>query len=343
MTARVGPARGMPPPIGPRRTAPSPRQPVAPMHSGSLHSGSLHGGPAPPRKAPIGYRGPPSGRPAANLAAADSGLIQHNLYIKVVPANDPDKMSSRLTLEALRFIHERLPIFKKMGLNVTVFRVTPAHLTNARVKAAMVARGITRLPAIVTPVNTYLGLKEISDLYARNIAEFEAANRRGDKAVEGAVLDEEDDLAKFYSSEMTLEAAEEDAQETGIGENDDMMESYRGMMERRDQAESKRRPGGAAGRPAAAAPSERQSPAAARQTAAPPRSTRPDNVGRHPPADDNDSDLIDQLTQDIDDNLRSAAMQGGGGDSYEDGEGEGNSAQDDLMERAWLANHLPQD
>jgi hypothetical protein len=310
-TRAMPPMRGMPPPM------------------------QMRGVPPPMRAAPIGYRGAPSGRPAVNLSAADTGAPTHNLYIKIVPAGDPDRRSSSLTLEALRYVHARLPIFKQMGINVKVCRVTAAQLANPRLVAAMKARGITRLPALTTGNNTYLGMKEISDLYTRNIKEFEAMTRRGAAEVEGAVL-EDDDLQRFYGDEMTFERAEEDAQETGIGENDDMMESHRKMIERREERDAKRRP-----RTGAAPPAARGAPRAA--PSRPPPAARPDNVGARR-AEEDEADLIARLSEDIDPSLREAAMRGGGGDSYEDDDGgEGTSAQDDLMERAWLQNHYADD
>jgi len=293
----------------------------------------------PPRRAPIGVRGAPTG-PRADLSRADTSAVQHQLYVKVVTGADPDRKSREITLEVLRYVHSRLPMLQQMGLAVKVNKIRSQDLQNARLVEAMRQRGITRLPALTTPNNVYIGFKEISDIYERNIKEYAAIGNRGERPVEGIVP--EDDLDTFYKDEMTFERAEEDAQEAGIGESDDMMDSYRRMMERREKSEAgRKRPGAPSpGWPPAA-------PADARdRRAAPPRpaaSSRPDNVGARParpaPVDPDDAEIqetIDRLARDIDDNVRSKAFAVAGGDSLDDDGGA--DIQDDLMERAYYAN-----
>ena len=287
----------------------------------------------------MGVRGPPSG-PRSNLAHADTGAVRHDLYVKVVTGTDPDRKSHALTLEVLRYVHGHLAAFRQMGLDVRVNRIRSQDLQNAKLVAAMQKRGITRLPALTTPNNVYLGFNEIQDIYDRNVKEFAAVGRRGERAVEGASL--EDDLTSFYQDEMTFERAEEDAQEEGIGgEGGDMMDDYRRMMERRERSGAARPKPGGGGRPMPSAPDARR--------AAPPRGAahpgRPDNVGSARPVDPEDAEIqetIDRLARDIDDNFRSQAFASGGGDSYDDGEG-GGDFQDDLMEAAFYANQSSSD
>jgi hypothetical protein len=294
------------------------------------------------RRAPIGVRGAPTG-PRADLSRADTSQVTHNLYVKVVTGADADHKSRDITLGVLKYVHARLPMFARMGLAVKVNKIRSQDLQNPRLVEAMRKRGITRLPALTTPNNVYIGLKEISDIYERNIKEFAAVATRGERPVEGILP--EDDLDSFYRDEMTFERADEDAQETGIGEGDDMMDSYRHMMERREKSESSRRPRQAAGgRPTATTSDAR---------AAPPRpasSARPDNVAppavRRAPAhmDAEDAEIqetIDRLARDIDDGMRDRAFASGGGDSLDDDGGA--DPQDDLMERAYWSNQNPSD
>lgn len=290
---------------------------------------------------PVGVRGAPTG-PRTDLSRADTGAVPHNLYVKVVTAGDPDRKSRELTLQVLQYIHGRLPVFKQMGLAVKVNKIRSQDLQNARLVEAMRRRGIARLPALTTPNNVYIGFKEISTVYELNIKEFSHVGRRGEKPVEGAVP--EDDLDSFYADEMTFERAEEDAQETGIGESEDMMDAYRRMMERRERSDAGRKGRvGVGGRPTTTVSDDRR--------AAPPRapvSARPDNIATAPPRrapapaaplDPDDAEIqatIDRLAADIDDNLHTRAFASGGGDSLDDDGGA--DIQDDLMERAYWGN-----
>jgi hypothetical protein len=290
----------------------------------------------PPRRPPIGVRGAPSG-PRADLSRADTSVVQHQLYVKVVTGADPDRRSRVITLEVLQYIHSRLPILRNMGLAVKVNKIRSQDLQNPRLVEVMKRRGIERLPALTTPNNIYLGYKEISDIYERNIKEFSAVGRRGERPVEGAAP--EDDLDSFYREEMTFERAEEDAEETGIGESGDMMEAMREFMERRERSDAGRK------RPTAGRPPVAPAGGGDRRAAPPrpPASSRPDNVGRAPPrpapVDDADreiNDTIDRLARDIDDDTRARAFSSGGGDSLDDDGGA--DVQDDLMERAYWQN-----
>lgn len=257
------------------------------------------------------------------MANADTSQIVHNLYVKLVAPGDPDAKSRSITLSTLKYVHSRLQTFSNMGLVVRVNKIRSQDLQDSRLVDAMRRRGITRLPALITPNNVYLGLTEISDIYERNIGEFAATNRREEHAVTGSEL--ESDLDSFYRSEMTFAQAEDDDKETGIGEGEDMMNSYRDMMEQREGS-TPRPP--TAGRPMASLGD--RNPAPVRSAPG-----RPDNVRSADPEDAEIQETIDRLSADIDDNLRSRAFAGGGGDSLDD---DGDSFQDDLMERAYYAN-----
>jgi hypothetical protein len=275
------------------------------------------------RRAPPPHRGPAAAR-------GDAGRPAHNLYVKVVTGDDADRKSHEITLAALKYIHSRMSVFAQMGIAVKVNKIRSQDLQNPRLVEAMRRRGITRLPALTTSNNVYTGLKEISDIYEQNIKEFTAVKRRDERAVEGAAPD--DDLDSYYKNEMSFVRAEEDNQETGIGEAEDMMDAYRRMVERR---EASRPP--PAGRPAATTGDVRARPP-------PPGGARPDNVGsgaagrRAAPSNAEDAEIqetIDRLARDIDE-VRDRAFASGGGDSFEDDGGA--DPQDDLMERAYWGN-----
>jgi hypothetical protein len=299
------------------------------------------------------------GAPRVNLAQADTSHLVHQLYVKVVTAGDPDAKSREITLQVLRYVHERLKLLTTMGIEIKVNKIRSQDLQNPKLVDAMKHRGITRLPALTTLNNVYLGFNEIHDIYERNIKEYAAFDRRGEKPVDDSPV-QEDDLSKYYGDEMTFEKAEDDAQETGIGEGDDMMDSYRRMMERRESSESSRRRPGSSARPVQTVDTRRDRP--------PAPSARPDNIApraaRRPPQapqaphapqapraphapwgareDPPDPDevefqaTIDRLSRDIDDSVRDQAFSVTGGDSLDDDGGA--DIQDDLMERAYYAN-----
>lgn len=298
----------------------------------------------PPRGAPP--RGPvrtaPQAAPRAkaDLSTADSSSVLHNLYVKIVPKDHPDKKSQKYTLSLLHYIHGRIKILKEMGIQVKVNKISASDLQNAKLNAAMKKKGITKLPAMTTPTGVYLGVDEIADVYERNIREFTANQRRDEKKVAGIV--QEDDLDSYYRDEMTFERAEEDEEEPGIGEDGDMMSAYHSMVQRRDELNAKRKPTRAPARgeqkgERPARPDRGGRPGAGRPGTTPARpgqSTRPDNLGGD---DDEISTMINRMSSDIDSGTMETAFQSGGGDSLEGG-GDGDSAQDRIMESAYWAN-----
>lgn len=265
----------------------------------------------------------PRGKPPE--AAADTGPVVHNLYVLVVDkqATAPNEMKSReLTLRILNFIHGRLALFTEMGIKIRVHKVRKSDLQNQRLAQAMKAKKISSLPALVTPNNTYLGNREIEEVYEKNVQEFNAWKRRGVESPAG--LAPEDELDTFYQSEMTFERAEADGgdDDDTIGEGTDMMDSYRMMVQKRETRDASRPRGG---RPPPAK-------SAAPRPAAP---SRPNNLGQG--ATDSMDNLIDRMAGEIDAQTLEDAFSDGGGDSLED-DTPGVNAQDDLMERAYWAN-----
>jgi len=276
-------------------------------------------------------------RHAVSGPPPDTGPVVHNLYVLVVGGNAAapnDRKGRELTLAILKYIHDRLPVFTKMGVNIRVHKVNKSDLGNARLVAAMERRGISSLPALVTPNNTYVGNRSIGGVYEKNIAEYQAFRRQGTEAPTGIAQDD-DALASFYRSEMTFEKAADDDglgndgdgignDGDGIGEGGDMMDAYRQMMQRRETRETKG-PG-------------RGQPAPPKRGGAPAPARRPDNVAPRAggTGDSTMDSLIDRMAGDIDAQTFEDAFAGGGGDSLDlDG---GMNAQDDLMEKAYWAN-----
>jgi hypothetical protein len=244
--------------------------------------------------------------------------VTHNVYV-LAPARAPrgaggplaqgadawtpgEKKSRKLTLAVLEYVHGRLALFSEMGVRVRVHRVRGSDLEDPRLVAAMKDRGITSLPALLTPNGAYCGNNRIRDVYDKNVQEFRAWKRVQGPA---AGLAPEDDLAAFYRSEMTFErAAADDGLGDGdeIGEGGGMMDAFRHTMRRRE-----------------------------------PPAARRDNVG----AGDND-DTMDALIDRMAGGIGAQAFAGGeapgalGGDSLD--LDAGGDVQDDLMERAYWAN-----
>jgi hypothetical protein len=211
-----------------------------------------------------------------------------------------------------------------MGVKIRVHKVKKSDLGNARLVEALKRRGISSLPALVTPNNTYVGNRSIGEVYEKNTAEYKAFLRQGDEAPAGIAQDD-DDLANFYRSEMTFEkAAGDDGLSNdgdGIGEGGDMMDAYRQMMQQRETK----------------GPDSRHR-APSKQGGVPAPARRPDNVASRASGtgDSSMDSLIDQMATNIDAQTFEDAFSGGGGDSLDlDG---GTSAQDDLMEKAYWAN-----
>lgn len=293
-------------------------------------------------------------RPGVDLSRVDTGLMVHNLYVKIVPPGDQDVKSHALTRQALLYVTSRLGLFKQMGLKVNVQRVRAKDLKNPRLVEAMKKRGITNLPALTTPNNVYLGVKEIVDIYQKNTKEYEAFNRREDKQDMRAMDAPESELDRYYRTDMTFDRAEEDAQDESIGDQDteSMMRSYSRMMQRRETLNKDRkgyRPGegpkgGGGGGPPSAARKQPGAPSAAADGRAaaprPAQSTRPDNV--HQDGDDEEiTSMIDRINSELRGSDVDTAFASGGGDSLADDGGDvdgASDAQDKFMMASYWAN-----
>ena len=307
----------------------------------------------------MAHRAVPYGARAGARATAADDTTTHTIYVKVATGADNDAKSRDITLELLQYIYAQMPTFAQMGITVKVSKVRSQDLEDTRLIEAMRRRGIPRLPALVTPNNVFIGLKEITDVYERNIKEFNAVLRRGELSGGGAGIADEDDLASYYRDEVASEGAEDDdGDEKGLGEGGDMMNSYRRMMERRDNSEGRPRPGGrppattsgarapATTSGARAGHEERGAGHTMRAQQQPDDDDgnqsdgggRPDNIsGGYDDDNDEIQETINRLSRDIDDGMRSRAFTSGGGDSLDD---DGGDPQDDLMERAYWSGRV---
>ncbi len=245
------------------------------------------------------------------LGPPQPGHTLHNLFVQTSTRIGPQELESpavlkgrRLTLQVLQYIQDHLGALAKMGIKVRVNRLRRCDLANSRVTQAMKNKGITRLPALVTPNRVYVGMREIAAVYERNIKAFEETVRRSDPVSAG-----DRELRHYYADEMSFERATQDQADGDVmDESADMMDDYRKLLQRREQRES-----------SAPAPT------------VPPAGARPDNVAAPGPGPgvslnpDNDPDtamLIGRLEAD----LRPYEPPFSGG------------AQDDLMETAYWAN-----
>ena len=175
----------------------------------------------------------PYGTRAGARVPADVDSTVHTIYVKV---GADDAKNREITLELLKYIHSQKPTFAQMGLAVKISKVRSQDLQAPRLVEAMRERGITRLPALVTPKNVFIGLKAIVDVYEQNIKEFDAVLRRREPPGAKKDEDDEDDLTNYYRGEMESERDDADDDEKGIGEGGSMMDSYRQMMEHRENS-----------------------------------------------------------------------------------------------------------
>ncbi|GFR90047.1 hypothetical protein ElyMa_002557700 [Elysia marginata] len=173
---------------------------------------------------------------AHGTPAAVSSSVIHNLYVFAADGGkllDPDsRKSKKLTLAILKFIRDRLSLLLEMGVQVQAYPVKKKNLDNPRFIKAMKRRGISSLPALITPDSTYEGNRSIEKAYETGIAEYQTLLRRN----AATALDADDDLANFYQSEMSFEQAADDFEV----KSGDMMAAFNQMRQRREAHASKR-------------------------------------------------------------------------------------------------------
>jgi hypothetical protein len=256
----------------------------------------------------------------------------HQLYVKT--GDESDTKSRGVTVAVLEYVRDNLKVLRQMGITLNVNRVRPQDVRNPSVVGAMRARGITRLPALVTPTKVYIGFDSIRGLYEQNIREFTRADKG---APDGASSDGDgdgDDLNRFYRGALAAGGVDEEEEPAG-----GMMEEFQKMKARREESQSarpsQRGAAAATGTAAAAtAPVAGAAAAAAGAAAVAAPAAAPAAAARAEPrlrrADDQRDDnvdtdaLIDRLAHDID---------GDGDDGTID-------PKDDLMMRAYWGNRV---
>ena len=260
-------------------------------------------------------------------------MTAHSLYVQ---AADSD---NEATMAVLRFIVRHISVVRQMGVKLRAHKISAADLQDDRLVAALQKRGVTRLPALVTPSQAYLGAQSIIDLYQRNIKEFTAQGPgAGPRAGPGAgprgrPAPPPTDLDSFFHQEMHGSDGNVDLQDDdGMGEGSNMMDTYRQMVARRE--------GGAAGPPRPHTPRRNPGERGTTPRAPPKMGGRPDNV-----RDDHDDiqDTVDQLARNVRGPPpraapppRPAPPPPAGTPQFDDDDE--HNPQDDLMERAYLAN-----
>jgi hypothetical protein len=267
-------------------------------------------------------------------------MFAHTLFVKVEPpaVAGASAESRELTLSVLRFIKSNLEPIRAMGVNVRVQKVRDEDLSNEQAVEMMRERGISRLPALCTPQQVYTGAKAIIGLYEKNLSIFSEKKRRPPPKAAAKTPDVE--------SYMHQEMRDGESDDEGMSEGgNSMMDTYRQVISRREGS------GGAAGPPRLHAPQrvqkdedddDRPMPGrsmgqpAGRPTGNP--AMRPNNVassrGRAPPPSRPQPPM--SRPQPPQPSRMPTASPGGAPGGLDDDDE--NSPQDDLMERAYLAN-----
>ena len=97
-------------------------------------------------------------------------MTAHVLYMLV-----GDEGSAQNNTELLQFIQASLATLRQMSISVKVEAIPLQSLPKAEVQNALNAKGISRLPALKTPINTYFGKNDIIGIYSSKMNEFKAA------------------------------------------------------------------------------------------------------------------------------------------------------------------------
>lgn len=243
----------------------------------------------------------------------------HNIYVKVITGSDNDYKSRDITLNILKYLQVKMPLLQQMGVSVKINKVRSQDLQNPRLVEAIRQKGISRLPALVTASNVYIGFKDIIDVYESNIKTFMKMTTP-QKSQPVKKVPYETNLEDFYKNEMTLDKANEDTEEVDFGEGADMMTSYRNRMEKRDTSSQ---------------PSRQNMTQKITSISKNNNSRSAENISIN-----NDEaeiqETINRLALDIDSSIREKAFTASKNDSLD----EGGDPQDDLMERAYWGSRV---
>ena len=161
------------------------------------------------------------------------GTVIHDIY--VYGAGD----GRQLALSLLRYVHAKLRLFTEMGVRIRVHKISERVLQTPRVVEAMESRGITSLPALVTPTDVFLGNLEITAFYERNIRKFDAWGRKAPAVRGRADPEEADELTNYYNTEMRLARLDVPAgtEDDKVGDEGTthMMKHYDSMLQMRQK------------------------------------------------------------------------------------------------------------
>jgi hypothetical protein len=154
-----------------------------------------------------------------------------------------------------------------MGLVIRVHKVRRASLRDPRLLGAMSERGVTSLPALLTPTRAYEGARAISEVYAENCRAFAAWKQRQRQPgpTRARAPSTPSGLEAYYREEMGL------GEDPGDSESEAMNKPPAGMLAAyRERMEARSKPGRRQTRPP-------------QEPAAPPPSAHPraDNVGEY--------------------------------------------------------------
>lgn len=233
------------------------------------------------------------------------------------------------TVKVLQFLAHIKPYLARLKVQLEVKKISPELLRNQRLKASLIAKGITNFPAVKTSKRILMGVRNIIEFYSVIVDDFKrmvsgqeeekrtmsALERQGLAVPGGATMD--DIYRDFFASELSIGAAERDGGDEGMGEggSDAMMSRMHEMIKKRDQINASRNKRSGAYLDMSGQSSRSQAAAAA------------DNVA--------DEELIDRLiattTAPVTQETLDKAFKGEGGDGVDD-------AREDLMVKAFWDN-----
>jgi hypothetical protein len=150
--------------------------------------------------------------------------------VKIVDNDEEDIKSPKITADLLNYIQSiNFVLRRKMGIRIYIFPVRSSYFENQSLITAFLKANITRLPALVTPQNVYLGSDSIMELYNMNLNGL----RKHSESSKSEVGKKCDDFDSFCKSEM----ANKDVDEKSLGEESDVMSSFNQELSRRKIAD----------------------------------------------------------------------------------------------------------
>ena len=185
-------------------------------------------------------------------------MVVHTLYVSTGGADAPGSpgAATATTLVVLRFIANNIKFIHEMEISIKVVKIQPQALKNQRLISSMAAKGITRLPALVSPKQVYIGTRAITDLYSKNIKSMREAQNLAARAPPAKPVEPRapTDLDSFFNQEMhgksggggghsrgsNIDLSDDEDDMGGGGK--DMMDTYRQLVARRDGSSGPPRP-----------------------------------------------------------------------------------------------------